>query len=327
MPIKSLPLKDIRLDGGTQMRVEMNEATVSQYAEDAAAGVKFPWVVAFDDGENVWLSDGFHRFKGFEQAGLEEITCDVRLGTLRDAILFAAGANAAHGLRRTNEDKRKAVQALLNDEEWGKWPDAQIAKQCGVSQPFVSNLRRILKPLYDSDPAGKPERTVQRGGATYTMDTTNIGRKSGLCPRCQRVGKPSCEECRGREQKQQDREPGEDDKPDREAGRVANVPRDVLGYEIPPKLRDIFADRLLPEAIDVLKTTVSHVNANQALYGYVPLAEFTAQTKALIQILENALPYCVHQKCKGKGCKDCRASGYLSEWKSDELNQHAELEA
>lgn len=36
----------------------------------------------------------------------------------RDALLHAAGANDAHGIRRTSKDKRKAVMALLTDEEW-----------------------------------------------------------------------------------------------------------------------------------------------------------------------------------------------------------------
>jgi hypothetical protein len=39
-------------------------------------------------------------------------------GKLRDAVLHAIGANASHGLRRSNSEKRKAVHAMLNDEEW-----------------------------------------------------------------------------------------------------------------------------------------------------------------------------------------------------------------
>ena len=37
-------------------------------------------------------------------------------GGLRDAILFSVGANAAHGLRRTNADKRRTVLLLWEDE-------------------------------------------------------------------------------------------------------------------------------------------------------------------------------------------------------------------
>jgi hypothetical protein len=34
------------------------------------------------------------------------------------AVLYAADANAAHGLRRTNANKRHAVTVLLDDDEW-----------------------------------------------------------------------------------------------------------------------------------------------------------------------------------------------------------------
>ena len=39
-----------------------------------------------------------------------EIAADVRQGTRRDALLFAAGANSSHGLSRTTADKRRAIE-------------------------------------------------------------------------------------------------------------------------------------------------------------------------------------------------------------------------
>ena len=74
-------------------------------------------------------------------AGEEEISADIRPGTQRDARLFAVGANQTHGLRRSNEDKRRAVLVLLKDEEWCTWSDREIAKRCGVTHPFVAKLR------------------------------------------------------------------------------------------------------------------------------------------------------------------------------------------
>lgn len=44
-------------------------------------------------------------------------------------------------MRRTNEDKRRAVMTLLNDEEWSKWSDNEIAKRCGVSNHLVSTVK------------------------------------------------------------------------------------------------------------------------------------------------------------------------------------------
>src|SRR6476661_4358033 len=116
--ILTLPLDAISINGGTQSRVSLNEATVAEYAEFIRLGGDLPPVIVFEDGSSIWLADGFHRFHAHRAAGAMEIACDVRPGTKRDAILFSVGANASHGLRRTNEDKRRAVMTLLNDAEW-----------------------------------------------------------------------------------------------------------------------------------------------------------------------------------------------------------------
>lgn len=48
--------------------------------------------------------------------------------------------------RRTNADKRRAVETLLRDEEWKKWSDREIARRCGVDNSFASRVRESLLP-------------------------------------------------------------------------------------------------------------------------------------------------------------------------------------
>lgn len=140
--MKKLNLNAIRIDGGTQSRVEINTEAVSDYAEAVKVGIEFPPVIVFHDGADYWLADGFHRFHAHSQAGKASIPAEIRNGTVRDAVLFSLGANCTHGLRRSNADKRKAVQTLLADAEWTKWSDRKIAEACGVGHPFVASLRR-----------------------------------------------------------------------------------------------------------------------------------------------------------------------------------------
>lgn len=144
MELLTLPISVISISGGTQSRVSLNQDAVTDYADALRSGAELPPVVVFNDGasDGLWLADGFHRFHAHRAANLIEIDCDVRVGTQRDAVLFSVGANAAHGLRRTNEDKRKAVATLLSDAEWSTWSDREIARTCGVTHPFVANLRR-----------------------------------------------------------------------------------------------------------------------------------------------------------------------------------------
>ena len=139
-----LKLKDIRLDGNTQPRQYINQDIVDDYAELLLEDVSFPPVIVFNDGANNWLVDGYHRWHANKKAGFLDIECDVQTGTLREAVLFSVGANAVHGLRRTNDDKRKAVMTLLADVEWGEWSDSEIARQCSVSHVFVGRVRKTM---------------------------------------------------------------------------------------------------------------------------------------------------------------------------------------
>ena len=138
-PCVMLPLKEIRLNGGTQMRESIDQDTVQDYA-----GLldELPPVVVFNDGKQHWLADGFHRVKAAQFADRDAIACEIRQGSRRDAVLFAVSANARHGLRRSNADKRKGVMALLSDKEWCRWSDREIARQCAVSGALVTVLRR-----------------------------------------------------------------------------------------------------------------------------------------------------------------------------------------
>ncbi len=126
--MKTINIKTIRIDGGTQSRVEINNEIVTEYAEAIKAGSEFPAVVVFNDGVDNWLADGFHRFHAHNQAGKASIAVDVRPGTVRDAKLFSFGANGRHGQRPTNADKRKSVSEMLADSEWAKWSQERIAK-------------------------------------------------------------------------------------------------------------------------------------------------------------------------------------------------------
>ena len=134
-------IDDITIDDRCQPREALDHHTVVEYADDMREGATFAPVTVFTDGKSYWLADGFHRVAAARLASLDTIATEVKAGTLRDAILYAAGANGAHGLRRTNEDKRRAVSRLLDDAEWSTWSDREIARQCGVTHPFVARVR------------------------------------------------------------------------------------------------------------------------------------------------------------------------------------------
>lgn len=177
-----LELDLIRIDGDTQSRVNLDQSVVEEYAEAYRAGVQFPPVVVFFDGSDRWLADGFHRYFGAKAAGLPKIFEEVIPGTKLDAQLYSYGVNKAHGLRRTNADKRRAVEGALKHPLSGAWSDNQIAKHCGVSHTFVGSVRGSLATVA-SEEGPSPERTyTTKHGTQATMNTAKIGRTPAPAP-------------------------------------------------------------------------------------------------------------------------------------------------
>jgi hypothetical protein len=191
----SLNINSIRIDGGTQPRVQLDGATVAQYRDAILhQGAKFPPITVFFDGTNHWLADGFHRLFAHQMLAeneavssmLDKLGQDVEhidalsyRGTQRDAVLFSVGANARHGLPRKPEDKRQAIATLVRDVQpgcrpffhtcrtkpeeeqcWNAWSDREIARKCDVSHHTVADERRIfMAELQDGQDAHAAIRT------------------------------------------------------------------------------------------------------------------------------------------------------------------------
>jgi hypothetical protein len=142
--VEYLAIEKIDRSKLTQMRAHIDDDTVKDYAAylKKAKDNEMTAVVVFFDGKNYILADGFHRVATYLEAGRKRIPVKIKNGTERQAILYAAGANDDHGLRRSPEDKRKAVAILLEDEEWGKASTNWIADTCKVSTDLVDSVRR-----------------------------------------------------------------------------------------------------------------------------------------------------------------------------------------
>lgn len=172
-----IELDQIRMDGGTQARAGLDNATLAEYAESwrllsnrQNGFLEMPLIIVYHDGKSYWLADGFHRVVAYRQfldggsssASPRAIRAEVRMGTKRDAVLYACGANATHGLKRTQADKRRAIVTLLEDDEWRQWSDSEIARRVNVDHKTVAAVRADLYPGNSQD-----SRTVERGGTTY----------------------------------------------------------------------------------------------------------------------------------------------------------------
>src|SRR5215211_1563489 len=104
-----IPLSAIVTDARLQPRESMNPTLVREYADEMANGAEFPPAGIVSDGTTFWLYDGFHRVAAAHELGHQEIEADVAEGDFWLAVERSAAANATHGLRRTNADKRRAI--------------------------------------------------------------------------------------------------------------------------------------------------------------------------------------------------------------------------
>ena len=138
----TLKLEQIRIDGGTQYRDQIDQSVVQEYAELMREGVIFTPIKAMFDGSHYWLVDGFHRYFSYQAANIDVILCDVQNGTQQLAQFRAMAVNKDHGLKRNNATKTKVVQAALEHPMSKEMSDSEIANHCGVSTSFVGSVRR-----------------------------------------------------------------------------------------------------------------------------------------------------------------------------------------
>ncbi len=171
--MKTIDPKLIKCDPAFHSRAELNEDIVADYVEDMKRGDEFPPVLVYWDGthEEYILADGFHRVTAWRQINpTGYIPVQLKLGTEEDARWGAICANQDHGLRRSNTDKRRAVELALLHPRGAKLSNRLIARFTGVDHVTVMNIRKKMET------GGEIHHLTYREGADGKVyDTTNIG--------------------------------------------------------------------------------------------------------------------------------------------------------
>lgn len=134
-----IKISNIELDESTQCRAEMRQEILDEYTQSMIDGDEFPAIEVYGTKDKCWIADGWHRVLAARQAAKEYIEANLHHGGRAEAVKHALQANAVHGVRRTNADKRRAVEVAL--QEFGNLSSRAIADMCGVSNRFVSNMR------------------------------------------------------------------------------------------------------------------------------------------------------------------------------------------
>ena len=324
---RTIRLDKIRVDSGLQARCQIDEATVEAYAQAVRDQEDLPAVVVYDDGSGeYWLADGFHRDLAFRRVGMETIKAVVTKGSRRDALLFAVGANAQHGLRRTNDDKRKAVTILLNDPEWTKWSNRTIAKKASVAEATVRRIRdELTAKATQVNTSGAPkthlEPATRIGGDGKTYPATTKEETTGN-------SKPAA----------QAQQPANASAPQKEKDVSPVKEFDAIGAPVPDHIVDVFRTRakfselasklsaLQKEIAELAATPAGAVYATQLVrksagkdsagkekYRHSCEHLNNARNRLLWAEPHSRCPYCHHSGKVTQGCKACHGLGWVIE--------------
>ena len=305
---KKIKLSEIVTDAGTQVRAGLNEATVTDYAEAMAGGAKFPPVVVFHDGNRYIAADGFHRIHSAVRNGATQIEGDIRKGSKADALKFALGCNAHHGLRRTNADKRHAVGMAL--KEFPNLSDRALAEICLVGHPFVADVRRAQ---LESDSSSTPVKPQFPPPPRIGRD--GVERRLPPPPMVRRGNRPV---------------------PDETSGTTGNMPvppelpppppskiLDGTGWPVPTQLIPLWqrADEV-QELLTILSRVKGALRAAQdgrdKLFGEVNFSSALSQLDQAWTDIKSAKPFAVCPSCQGQlpdNCTLCRGRGLISEYR------------
>lgn len=135
------------------VRAGQDSAVVQEYLGLIIERKSWPFppleVVETDDGKRlVW--DGGHRLAAAQLAAYSVVPVILTRGTAEDALAKARQANVAHGLKRTNADKKKVAEGLVREElervAAGAKPRSthELGRLVGLSHAYIGQVRDRL---------------------------------------------------------------------------------------------------------------------------------------------------------------------------------------
>ena len=318
----TLDIADLR---PIQTRAATDAATIDEYAEAAQRGAKFPPVSVVSDATRgtLWLWDGTHRVEAARKIGKSRIRADVAEGTYADALRLALCANATHGLRRSNADKRHALEMAWQNrrELWprddGADPSAAIlAEACGVSLASVNRFLTDIQPI--------SKREVEPTQIAQVAPTRKTGAKPAPVRKKTPVPQPRI--VFGKDGRTRN-VPTPVSKPTAPQGGKATayshakgVMTDRFGVEIPMEIRDAFKAETARDEIEthlrtaatLLKRAMDEKDPSVAQFRQADLIDL----QNAVRTAKFTRPWCVCRICQGNGrgsCAACHETGFQTE--------------
>jgi excinuclease UvrABC ATPase subunit len=137
-------IDEIKWKASPRVRETLVAEVVDDYAERYRKGEKLPLpeIALLEDGTLLCI-DGMHRLHAIKKNGGKATQCEVTKLDVDETIKAALASNRAHGLRRSNADKRQCCVLALS-----RWPDKSnlaLSQLVGVDDKTVNEVRKELE--------------------------------------------------------------------------------------------------------------------------------------------------------------------------------------
>lgn len=321
MAIEKIAIADLERTK-LQTRLLLSAETVEDYADAMRNKAKFPPVTVFADTEasTLWLADGFHRVAAAEADGYKFVKADVRPGSFADALKFALGANANHGLRRSNADKRHTLEMAWENrrELWPRDDNADpsaavLSEACGIHINTVQDFLRTIQPTQNVEvvqpPKGKAKPPVRKTATPPPPPVRKVFGKDGKTRDVPVPVRPAPA-------------PAAKVAPQRPApySHAAGVMTDIFGVEVPMEIREAFKgetardqiESMLRSAYRLLKGAMEAKDPSVAQFRQADLVDL----QSAVRTAKFTKPYCVCRICQGNGrgsCTACHETGFQTQ--------------
>ena len=136
---KTVKLDEIVIDRSVNPREQINEEHVEDLVNAIKRDEQLPLPVCYDVAGKLKLAEGFHRYTAYQRLRKLRIDVTVIAGTDDDWALAALCSNQGHGLKRSNAEKRLAVEGML--KRFPDWSSRRIADAAGVGDDLVNKTR------------------------------------------------------------------------------------------------------------------------------------------------------------------------------------------
>ena len=289
---KLIFLNEIDIENSPKVRAELNEATAAEYGQIIKQDKKaLPPPVVFQEkgGKYFFLADGLHRVTGAKIIGDKTMVCEVREGGFEEALTHALTCNVKHGLRRTQADKKRAVEAAL--AQWPKLSDTELSKRAQVDHKTVAAYRKGMES------AGKLESSAVRETKSGVVRTATRKVKAAADAAGNSLKEPS------------------------KNGEL----KDQLGRVIPEELHALWLR--IPECnnlIDSVRSVRGEVEIAQKdedpMWAEVTIDNVMALLNEVITKLKVLIPFTICTNCQGKlnkKCSLCHGRGLISKFRWD----------